>query len=88
MQYIRYKLQLMKSTGICPKCNSRELYTNTGLVKRGDRSLLAISNWKSLFIDVYICATCGFMEEYIAARELENPSTLEKLRTFWKKVNE
>lgn len=78
----------MRATGTCPKCKSTELYTNVGLAKRGDRSLIALSSWKGLFVDVYVCAQCGFIEEYIATRELENPATLEKLKTYWKKVNE
>lgn len=76
----------MQSTGICPKCKSQEIYTNRDEVKRGDRSLLAISNWKGLFIDVYLCVKCGYMEEYITPKDLQDPKTMEKLRKEWKKM--
>lgn len=76
----------MRSLGVCPKCNSNEIYTNRDLVKRGDRSLVPVSSWKGFFIDVYVCASCGYMEEYMSAQDRENPSTMEKLRTNWKKM--
>jgi len=88
LAYIRNQIAIMKSTGTCPKCNSTKLYTNAGLAKRGDRSMIALSSWKGLYVDVYVCSQCGFIEEYASTRELENPTTLEKLKTNWKKVNE
>lgn len=72
----------MKQSHQCPKCQSREIYTNEGQTKRGERSLMHASTWKSVYVDVYACVDCGYFEEYLAMKD----SAMEKLKTNWKKV--
>lgn len=76
----------MRSTGVCPKCKGNEIYTDRDLVKRGDRNFVTVSNWKGYFVDVYVCTECGYMEEYIAKKDMEKPATMDKLRSTWKKM--
>lgn len=75
----------MKETRQCPKCNSSNVHTNARATKRGDRAILPISNWTSMFIDTYICWDCGYLEEYINAKDLKDPANLEKINKEWKK---
>ncbi|MCB0476740.1 MAG: hypothetical protein KDC84_01160 [Crocinitomicaceae bacterium] len=73
-------------TGICPKCQSTEIYTD-GSPKRGDRSSIPISNWKKFFIDTYACYDCGYIEEYIESKNLKDQAKMERAKQEWKKVN-
>jgi predicted nucleic-acid-binding Zn-ribbon protein len=73
----------MKNSKTCPKCSSTEIYSDFGVTKRGDRSILPVSNWSNIYVDVYACMDCGFFEEYISTK---NKDTLEKLKSSWKKV--
>lgn len=76
----------MKQTHTCPKCQSKELYTNSGNVKRGERCSLPVTSWTSLFVDIYICLNCGFVEEYITDKELHNIEKMNKVKSEFKKV--
>lgn len=76
--------QNLKS-GQCPICGSNEIYTDKGTLKRGERMLFVISNWKALYIDSYICINCGHFEEYIADKDF-NESAKQKIRDQWKRV--
>ena len=62
----------MKKSGICPKCDSREIKVG----KRGGYS--AIQSLGLWFLGastaVYVCKGCGYVEEYVVRK------TLEKLR--------
>lgn len=73
-------------SGTCPKCSSKEVYTDKELVKRGERMQLLVSSWKWFFLDTYICLTCGHFEEHIRETELRDEKKIEKVRKTWKKV--
>jgi len=77
----------MKEQKICPKCQSTEIYTDAELTKQGDRTTIAISTWTRLLLDIYICASCGFIEEYVREKDLQSESHMKKLRGNWKKLN-
>ena len=77
----------MRKTGICPKCNASEIYTNSKEKPRGERSSIPLSAWASyLTVTTYICLECGFVEEYITPNDLLNEKKIEKIRTTWRKV--
>lgn len=63
----------MKQAGVCPKCASRHIvrvpseFGTANQVKLGAFELADVSR--------YICASCGFMEQYI-----EDEPALAKLR--------
>lgn len=74
----------MKTTGKCPKCGCTEVYTDTELPRRGERALLAISGWGQAYVHNYICASCGYLEEYI---EISDSKKLDKIKSEWSKAN-
>ncbi len=78
-------LQTLKS-GLCPKCGSEEVYTNSGQTKRGERMKLVISGWERYFLDTYLCISCGHFEEYIAESEFRDNKIIEKIKENWKKM--
>ena len=84
-----FKIKTMQSTlksGTCTRCNSKEVYTTKGQTKRGERMTLAVSSWKSFFLDTYVCTDCGHFEEYISDEEMKDRKTWEKVRETWNKV--
>jgi predicted nucleic-acid-binding Zn-ribbon protein len=76
----------MKFTKECPKCNSKEIYTNEANSKIGERGLLPVSSWRSAYVAVYVCVKCGYFEEYIADSEFEKGKMIENIKTNWGKV--
>ncbi len=73
-------------SGTCPKCGSNEVYTDRGALKRGERMQLVISSWKSIFLDSYLCITCGYFEEHVPEEELRDEKLIEKVKGNWKRV--
>jgi hypothetical protein len=71
----------MKHSKTCPKCGSNEIYCKNN--KISDRCVIPVSTWAHILVDVYICAQCGFIEEY--AEDL-NSKGMTKIKTQWKKV--
>ena len=61
--------------GTCPKCNSQEVYKAPSNLK------ISIGEKPVTWCFAYICANCGYNEEYI-----ENPKDLSKIRKKCKKV--
>lgn len=79
------KPNLLKS-GICPECGSKEVYTNENLPDRGDRRQLAISSFKCLLINCYLCTVCGHFEEYVSGKDMKDMDIIDKLKSSWEKV--
>lgn len=75
----------MKESKTCPKCQGSSIFTDAGMSKRGERCYLPVSSWSKLFLDVYVCADCGFVEEYLSDSELTDLKSMSKLRENWKK---
>lgn len=65
---------MLMNNGICPKCNSTEVYRGTsaegeGLSAGSYNSLIEIIAGKTqttLWINTYICRTCGYVEMHVA----------------------
>ena len=72
--------------GVCPKCQSTEIYTDARQPKRGDRCSLPVTTWTKVFVDLYICLRCGFFEEYIRPEDLKNEKMMEKVRQQFRKL--
>lgn len=64
----------MKHTKKCPKCDGKEIIKVAGPATHGYSSNVVPKSW--IFkanVDRYICAICGFSEEWIAkAKDLED----------------
>jgi hypothetical protein len=77
--------------GQCPKCNSREIYASADGGGIGDGfSLLVLTEEESMKPtrqwQTYLCATCGYYENYVLdetsiGRIVENPQ-----KAGWKKI--
>lgn len=79
----------MKSTltsGICPNCNSNEIYTSNGNTKYGYRSAVLISAFSSFTVVTHLCLQCGYFEEYMEEKYLHNQKFIEKIKKKWKKL--
>jgi predicted nucleic-acid-binding Zn-ribbon protein len=73
----------MKKTGKCPKCGSTEIYTDGKDVKRSERNIITVTSFMRVFLNTYICTSCGYVEEYA---ENVDEKKLEKIKEKWRKV--
>jgi predicted nucleic-acid-binding Zn-ribbon protein len=84
----------MKRTGKCTKCGSTDVYTNGAETPRGsDRSFMRISSSHGLYIEMFVCASCGYIEDYWWRLQELDPirdrgiiKDREELKKRWKKV--
>nr|WP_325298406.1 hypothetical protein [uncultured Dysosmobacter sp.] len=68
----------MKNTGKCPKCGGADLVLVPGGRATMDSALNLIHvGFRSVGVDRYVCCTCGFSEEWVAA------DGLEKVKKYW-----
>ncbi|UNC91326.1 hypothetical protein [Candidatus Contubernalis alkaliaceticus] len=72
--------------GICPKCNSQEVYSGENIsFKKGPYSINTIHMGGVLgsqaALDNYVCCECGYVESYIS-----HPKDLKKISVQWEKV--
>ena len=63
----------MRFTHLCPKCNSSEVIKVRGS-SINTHQKIPLNQWslKSAVLDRYICATCGYTEEYVQLSEVFN----------------
>jgi len=56
----------MKS-GTCPKCRSTDVRVGPPNGRqRGPMNKFAVSFWKNVVPERYICMSCGYMEQYVS----------------------
>ena len=72
------------TSGTCPSCNGKEIYTTRDVQKRGDRGQIAVTGFARIFLDTYICLGCGHFEEIVPTSDLAAVS--DKIRSSWNKV--
>jgi predicted nucleic-acid-binding Zn-ribbon protein len=76
------------SDGICPKCNSHEVYTNReiGPVNSiyGAQAIPVRGAGQTEFarLVTFVCAACGYSESYV-----RGSSSLSQIVRYWKKVS-
>jgi predicted nucleic-acid-binding Zn-ribbon protein len=63
----------MKSAGVCPKCSSKQIIKIPS--EFGTYNMIKIDLLKFANLTRYICADCGYIEQYIS-----DDSSLSKLR--------
>lgn len=64
----------MKKTGVCPKCGGREiLYApgEAGAYGVGNNIPTGSTIFSRVPVDRYICASCGYTEEWVDGEGLE-----------------
>ncbi|MBA3530717.1 MAG: hypothetical protein H0T73_02190 [Ardenticatenales bacterium] len=67
----------MKNNKSCPKCQSKDIIRVTS----NQNTVLSIGWFRAVAITRYVCAPCGYTEEWI-----ESASDIEKLRRQYKQV--
>lgn len=76
----------MKQTKQCPQCKSYEIYTDAHRSMKGQRSYMNVSTFSTFKVDIYLCINCGYFEEYMSERNLQNKSKIEKIKVNYSKV--
>lgn len=76
----------MKESKMCPKCQGTEIYCDAGMTKSGERGYIPVSSWSKMFLDVYLCITCGYLEEYMQESDLKTEKIRAKLKENWRKI--
>jgi predicted RNA-binding Zn-ribbon protein involved in translation (DUF1610 family) len=63
-------MEISMKNGTCPKCGSADIRfgeANSG----GDHKLLGNAGFKTVYSNIYVCAQCGFVEDYVDGEDLE-----------------
>lgn len=64
----------MKSTRICPKCNSSDIVRvdgYAGAYGAGNNIMVGATIFSAVNVNRYICCNCGFTEEWIDKKDIE-----------------
>lgn len=68
----------MKNTGICPKCNSKNILRipgKAGAYGSGNNITTGMTIFSSVKVTRYMCCDCGYLEEWI-----DDKDDIEKLK--------
>ena len=71
-------------TGICPKCNSCEVFSGAGVaLKKGPfgSNSIPIGLTSIAALDNFVCAECGYIESYVS-----DSDKLAEISRKWDKV--
>ncbi|MCF0115302.1 MAG: hypothetical protein HUJ56_08115 [Erysipelotrichaceae bacterium] len=64
----------MKSTGVCPKCNSRNIMRIEGSARgygAGNNVMVGVTIFSAVKVNRYLCCDCGFSEEWIDKEDID-----------------
>ena len=64
----------MKNARICPKCGSNDIVIvdgSAGAYGSGNNIMVGATIFSAVKVDRYICVNCGFTEEWIERKELD-----------------
>ena len=72
----------MKQSNICPKCKSSDVVHVKNYLFPSTTNVVRLSKWGTQLAhyDRYICADCGYMEEYLDVQEKSWVKWLEEQR--------
>lgn len=65
----------MKNTGVCPKCGSSDVFLvegYAGAYNSGNNIQAGLTIFSAIPVDRYVCARCGFSEEWIRTEDIQN----------------
>ena len=60
----------MKNSGTCPKCGHTDIIKIDGSVGPYGVGNNIPTGWKYTAVDRYLCATCGYSEEWVAKENI------------------
>lgn len=68
--------------GVCPRCHALEIYSSANFqYKTGNPTTIPLSFLRSIPLNNYVCANCGYVESYVA-----DPEMLSRVKDIWIKV--
>ena len=73
----------MKNSKICPKCQSNEIIRfdgYSGPYGSGNNIMVGLSIFSAVNVNRYICACCGYTEEWIDREDLEKVKNSKKAK--------
>ena len=73
----------MKTTGICPKCKSKNIVRidgYTGAYGIGNNIMTGNTIFSTVNVNRYICCDCGFTEEWIDGEDIEKIENSKKAK--------
>ncbi len=73
----------MKTTKICPKCQSANIVRidgYTGAYGSGNNIMTGNTVFSAVNVNRYICCTCGFTEEWIDKNDIEKIKNSKKAK--------
>jgi predicted RNA-binding Zn-ribbon protein involved in translation (DUF1610 family) len=73
-------------TGVCPVCDSQNVYTDKEVSKRGERMIVPVTSFRQIYSDCYICINCGFIQEFVREKDLKDEKLISKLKEIWNRV--
>lgn len=74
---------VMKNTKICSKCGSNDIVRMDGHVGpggAGNNVILGKTVFSAINVNRYICCNCGFVEEWIDKRDIEELKKSKKIK--------
>jgi hypothetical protein len=81
----------MKS-GVCPKCGAKDIRLDESSLSDRNSLTLGFTAWSHgppLRIQNYICAACGYLENYVCTEDLDRlASARPRINAFASKVPE
>ena len=75
----------MKSSHICPKCNSTDIIRiegKAGPYGTGNNIQTGLSNFSAVLVHRYLCCSCGYSEEWIDKEDIEKIATSKKAKRY------
>lgn len=73
-------------SGFCPVCEGNNVFTNKGMTKQGERIIIPVTSFRSVHADVYLCISCGYIQEFAEKENLQDEKMMAKLKEKWKRV--
>ena len=73
----------MKTTGICPKCQSNDIVRfdgYSGAYGTGNNIMVGKSIFSAINVNRYVCCSCGFTEEWIDGEDIEAAKNSKKAK--------
>ena len=64
----------MKLTGVCPKCNGRNIMRIEGSARgygAGNNVMVGVTIFSAVKVNRYLCCDCGFSEEWIDKEDID-----------------
>ena len=77
--------------GICPKCDSKDVYVGTFQAFTCDGRAPHLEAYKGyeqnqLLLLPYVCTSCGYVEFYLNADGMQKIPVLIEDKVFWRRV--